>query len=230
MGGVLRQPGHDRQRGCDTMTARKTTPHLKRGPKPKPKLPKRSKGRPAGSLREHPDRYAVARFDVADRWLKSMVKGNRLRAGMVLGVDMARQRQDAAAMRKAADRFRTMARRYGKPADMEWRKAIGTAVAFALLTAADPITNPNELAIICSVITDQAASVGEEEWARRELLPLIALRLPFKLEDRDLLTVLSSAVVTIGWVTEINQWMEARRVGDDAQTAQPEIAGIFCPT
>ena len=67
---------------------------------------------------------------------------------MVLGVDMARQRQDAADMRKAADSLRTMARRYRKPDDMEWRKAIGTAVAFTLLTAADPITNPNELAII----------------------------------------------------------------------------------
>ena len=70
------------------MTKRKTTPHLKRGPKPKPKPPKRSKGRPAVPLREHPDRYTVARFDVADWWLKNMVKGNRLRAGMVLGVDM----------------------------------------------------------------------------------------------------------------------------------------------
>ena len=78
---------------------------------------------------------------------------------------------------------------------------------------------------------DQAASVGEAEWARRELLPLIALGLPVLLEERDLLTVLSIAVVTIGWVTEINQWMEARQAaGDDAQTGQPEIAGIFCPT
>ena len=94
MGGVLRQPRHDRQRGCAPMTKRKT-PDLKRGPKPKPKPPKRSKGRPAVALREHPDRYTVARFDVADRWLKSMVKGNRLRAATVLGVDMARQRRDA---------------------------------------------------------------------------------------------------------------------------------------
>ena len=65
MGRVLRQPRHERQRGCAAMTARKTTPHLKRGPKPKPKPPKRSKGRPAVPLREHPDRYTVARFDVA---------------------------------------------------------------------------------------------------------------------------------------------------------------------
>ena len=29
------------------------------------------------ALRDHPDRYTVARFDVADTWLKKMVKGNR---------------------------------------------------------------------------------------------------------------------------------------------------------
>ena len=46
MGGVLRQPRHDRQRGRAAMTARKTTPHLKRGPKPKPKPPKRGQGPP----------------------------------------------------------------------------------------------------------------------------------------------------------------------------------------
>jgi len=199
------------------MTARKATPHLKRGPKPKPKPkpPKRSKGRPAVSLREHPDRYAVARFDVADWWLKSMVKGNRLRAAIVLGVDMARQRRDAAAMRKAADRFRTMARRYRKPDDMKWREAIGRAVAFTILTAADPITNLNEFAIIGGQIMDDAASVGEAEWARRELLPLIALRTPVQLEERDLLTALATLIVTIGWATEIKRLIAAQQAAAD---------------
>ena len=205
------------------MTARKTGPHLKRGPKPKPKpkSPKRSKGRPAVPLRERRDRYTVARFDVADWWLKSMVKGHRLRAAMVLGVDMARQRQDASAMRKAADRFRTMERRYRKPADMEWREAIGRAVAFTILTAADLPTNPIELAVIGGQIMDDAASVGEAEWARRELLPLMALRPPFEMEQRDKLTDIVWLIVWIGWFTEITQWMAAREAGDDGQTGQP---------
>ena len=78
---------------------------------------------------------------------------------------------------------------------------------------------------------DDAASVGEAEWARRELLPLIALSPRLQLEERDLLTVLAGVIVTIGWATEIKQWMAARRAADDdAQTGQPEIAGIFCPT
>jgi hypothetical protein len=201
----------------------KRIPGAKRGRPPKPKQPKptkRSRGRPAVSLRDHPDRYKVARFDVADGWLRRMVKGNRLRAGMVLGVDMARQRQNIAAMRKAADSLRTMARRYRKPADLEWRKAIRTAVAFALQIAADPITNPNQLAVMCGVITDEAASVGEEEWARREVLPLIGLRLPFAMEEGDLPTVLSFMVVTIGWATDIERWMAANAAAD-ARTERP---------
>ena len=72
MGRVLRQPRRQRQRGRVPMTKRKTTPHLKRGPKPKPKPPKRSRGRPTMPLREHPDRYMLARFDVADWWLRHM--------------------------------------------------------------------------------------------------------------------------------------------------------------
>ena len=50
------------------MTARKTTPHLKRGPKPKPKPPKRPRGRGQARLRDHPDRYLVARYDIATMW------------------------------------------------------------------------------------------------------------------------------------------------------------------
>jgi hypothetical protein len=47
------------------MTARKTTPHLKRGPKPKPKPkpPKRARGRPAKPLSEQPYRYFLAYYE-----------------------------------------------------------------------------------------------------------------------------------------------------------------------
>ena len=79
---------------------------------------------------------------------------------------------------------------------------------------------------------DDAASVGEAEWARRELLPLIGLRTPsLQLEERDLLTALASLIVTIGWATEIKRLIAAQQAAaDDAQTGQPEITGIFCPT
>ena len=61
---------------------------------------------------------------------------------------------------------------------MKWRRAIGTAVAFTMPDGGKPATNPNELAIIGGMIMDEAAAVGEAEWARRELLPLIALGPP----------------------------------------------------
>jgi hypothetical protein len=218
------------------MTARKTGPHLRRGPKPKPKPEKRSRGRPKVPLREHPDRYTVARFDVADWWLRQNVKGNRTRAGMVLGADKARQRQDVSDMRKAADSLRTMARRYRKPDDMVWRKAIGTAAAFTIQIAADPAGNPNEFAFLRDQILYMAGDVGEEEWARRELLPLLSLlplqlacSPPSQLEDRDQLMLLASLIVSVGWATAIGQWM-ARAAADDARPAQPEIEGIFRPT
>ena len=207
------------------MTKRKTTPHLRPGPKPKPKPPKRAKGRPEVSLREHPDRYVVARFDLADTWPKEIVAGGRLSAALVRGVDTVHRSRDVDDLRMAADRLRVMARRYRKPDDMEWRKAIGTSVAFALLTAADPIANPNELAIICGVIVDEAASVGEEEWARREVLPLIGLRPSVPVAEHDLRLQLAGLVASIGWASDIRRWMAVR----DAREAPPVIEGIFPP-
>ena len=103
------------------MTARKVGPHLKRGPKPK--QPKRSKGRPEVSLREHPDRYLIARYDVATAWWR-ICKGERTGGAIVQAVDMLRQGQGEADLRRAGDRFRTLARRSRTPDDMEWRKAI----------------------------------------------------------------------------------------------------------
>ena len=209
------------------MTARKTTPHLKRGPKPKPKQPKRAKGRPEVRLRDHPDRYTVARFDVADLWLRNMTKGKRLRAGFVQSMSMFQQGQSAANLRKAADRLRTIAKRYSNPDDMKWRRTIAKAVGQTMLGAA--VGGEPEQGRI-SLIMEHAASVGETEWVRRELLPLTALRPPFEMEQRDQLTDISWLIVWVGWFTEINQWMAARGAGDDAQTVQPELAGIFCPT
>ena len=62
MVGVLRQPRH-RQRGCDPMTARKTTPHLKRGP---------SRSRSCRSGARADPRYHCASILIATPWPASM--------------------------------------------------------------------------------------------------------------------------------------------------------------
>ena len=72
---------------------------------------------------------------------------------------------------------------------MKWRRAIGKAVGtpfWRRQTDSEPEQWQYRL------IMDDAASVGEAEWVRRELLPLIALRTPVQLEQRDLLTALAS--------------------------------------
>jgi hypothetical protein len=190
------------------MTARKTTPHLKRGPKPKPKPPKLAWGRPAVPLRQHPDRFLLARYDVAAAWLQ---KGRRLGAGTVLSIAMQREREFK---RMAANRLRRMAQRYTRPEDMAWRQGIATAVALTIQTPAEPATSPAELEIIESRIIDAATCVGEVEWAQRELLPLLTLRLPSRLpfdvvEARDLQECLAWLIAAMGSVAEIERLLAA---------------------
>ena len=232
MVGVLRQPRHDRQRGRAAMTKRKTTPHLKRGPKPKPKPPKREVGRPEVPLRDHPDRYLIARYDVADTWLRKILKGSRTRAITVLVLQQGEAVADPymfAELRKTADNLRTMARRHKKPDDMKWRRAIAQAVAHTLLAAADG--GESEQGRI-NLILEYAASVGEAEWVEREVLPLITLRprSPDQVHG-DRLMLLACAVAAIGWATDFRRLIAAQQAArEDTQTGQPEIAGNFCPT
>lgn len=202
------------------MTKRKTTPHLKPGPKPKPKPPKRSKGRPKTPLRDHPDRYTVARFDVADTWLKKFVAGERLSAALVLGVGAVHRRRNVDELRIAADRLRVMARRYQKPDDMKWRRAVAKAVGHTLIgAAAGGEPEPGRI----SLIMEYAAAAGEAEWVEREVLPLITLKSPSP--DFDPLMLLAGAVASIGWASDIRRWMAVR----DARAAPPVIEGIFPP-
>jgi hypothetical protein len=197
------------------MTARKTGPHLKRGRKPKPKPEKRSRGRPQVPLREHPDRYVVARFDVADTWLKDVMKGNRLRASAVNGMSMRQHRLSATDVRKTADKLRTMARRYQKPDDMKWRRDIAMAVGYAMLGAAsggEPEQGRMDL------IMEYAAKAGEVEWMRREVLPLMGMRPSGSLLDltvHDRLPSLALNVVMVGWTSEIMEWMAARAAREE---------------
>lgn len=211
------------------MTARKIGPHLRRGPKPKPKPEKRSRGRPQAPLREHPDRYLLARYDVADTWLRKLLKGTRTRAIAVraTSAEAVATARKFAELLKTSENLRLMARRYKKPDDMKWRRAIAQAVGHTLLGAA---TGGPEQGRI-DLIMEYAAAAGEAEWARRELLPLITLRpLSPSPDHGDPLMLLAGAVASIGWATDINRLIAAQAAARDAQTGLPEIEGIFCPS
>jgi hypothetical protein len=210
------------------MTARKTGPHLRRGPKPKPKPEKRSRGRPQVPLREHPDRYLLARYDVADTWLRTRLNGARTRATTVraTSAEAVATARKFAELLKTADNLRTMARRYRKPDDMKWRRAIAQAVGHTLIGAVvggEP--EPRRV----SLIMEYAAAAGEAEWVEREVLPLITLR-PVASDHGDLLMLLAGAVASIGWATDIRRLIAARAPADDAQTGLPELEGIYCPS
>ena len=174
----------------------------------------------------------MARFDVADLWLKKLLKGTRVRATAVRTIDVLQPvtaPRRMADLRKAADNLRTMARRYRRPDDMKWRRAVANAVGQTLLGAAFG-GKPEQARI--DLIMEYAAAAGETEWAQCELLPLITLR-PLSspdLSQSDLLTLLAGAVASIGWATDMKRLIAAQAAARDAQTGQPEIAGIFCPT
>jgi hypothetical protein len=212
------------------MTKRKTTPHLNRGPKPKqgPKLPKRSKGRPEVPLRAHPDRYLLARYDVADTWLRKLLNGTRTRATAVrtTGVEAVSTPRKLAEVLKTSENLRLMARRYKKPDDMKWRRAIAFAVGHTLLGAATD-GGPEQGRI--DLIMEYAAAAGEAEWVEREVLPLLTLRPLSPAAHGDRLMLLAGAVASMGWATDIRRLIAARQA-DDAETGLPELEGIFCPT
>lgn len=116
----------------------KRVPGAKVGRPKKPQQLKLRRGRPEVSLRVHPDRYLVARYDVADTWLRTILKSTRVRASAVTTTDakaVATLRKLAEVL-KTADNLRRMARRYKKPDDMKWRRDIAFAVGHTLLGAA----------------------------------------------------------------------------------------------
>ncbi|MCA1503807.1 hypothetical protein [Bradyrhizobium sp. NBAIM02] len=127
-------------------------------------------GRPSKHLHEHPDRYAIAALDA----IELLFNGNQRKAadalvGLIGGEKISGRNVgiaveiDAMLFEKAPDRLRSMAKRYTAPADLRWREAMAQAMLMA--TTLGP---KMETAIIAT-----AASVGEEEWARGTLLPLI---------------------------------------------------------
>ena len=101
----------------------KRIPGAKRGRPPKPKPPKRERGgRPPVPLREHPDGYLVARYDVASVWLSQIPQQSsqhkRAEATVVIHVmnlqepiTEPRWRRSLDALTRATADLREMARR-----------------------------------------------------------------------------------------------------------------------
>lgn len=233
------------------MTKPKTTPHAKRGPKPKPKPPKRGRGRPEVELRLHPDRFAIALSDVM-RLLWSC--GGRESAVHVIGVEEAQKNtvkstKITAAMvkdqLKAAEQLRSKARYHELEADLQWRKAISEVILCTIIAAAAGkewrlrFQPPSYMSAEAAIVYI-AESVGEADWARRVLLPLIELPPPppsLDLTERDMRLVrfsqeppldegddadrddrLVRAFVKL-WLLRIQTWA----------IEYPKIAAIFSP-
>jgi hypothetical protein len=176
MGGVLRQPRRDRQRGRAAMTARKTTPHLKRGPKPKPKpvKPSRGRGRPPSRLplHLHPQRYAVAWTAAMMRFMESE------RSGAFLMLWWWVLDKKAEPHERSVDRLRKLVASFQTAADLAWRDTMAEAILIAT------IIGPERPQLAINAMLRRAASARETAWAERVLLPpLIELRQEAKIRD-----------------------------------------------
>jgi hypothetical protein len=170
------------------MTARKTTPHLKRGPKPKPKPkppqpPKRKVGRPEMPLRVQPYRYMLAYYEAlatmghlgrrrAAVWLEAMYKGpitvNVAEHGTKYGVSLSVKLTEAIDLEEFAkdcDSLRALAKWHAaKPDDLAWLMTMGEAARIA----GGP-WHPDAIDIVLRL----AALANEVAWARKVLLPML---------------------------------------------------------
>jgi hypothetical protein len=78
------------------------------------------------------------------------------------------------------------------------------------------------------LVLEYAAAADEEDWARRELLPLAWMKYTGSLLDlaeRERLRSLALIIAMVGWASEVQSWHASRQT-----ERHPEIAGIFSPT
>ena len=123
------------------MTKRKTTPHLKRGPKPKPRPPKRKVGRPETPLSAQPYRIALAIYEAlvamglsrrkAVVWLEAMYKGPITttveESSIVLSIVQPKG-IDLEDFAKDCECLRSLARWHAaKPDDLAWLRSMSEA-------------------------------------------------------------------------------------------------------
>jgi hypothetical protein len=167
------------------MTARKVGPHLKRGPKPKPKPPKppakRSGRKPVSYIGGDRDRHAIALTDALLR-LRVAPSENAacdavapLRIGVEVptdhpdGLTRWRKRSEAgiaATFKGYAATLRMKRRKYCDARSMWWRRQMASAFVLALQGTADD--KAHALAL--------ASSVGEVAFAGSVLFAMIDAR------------------------------------------------------
>jgi hypothetical protein len=154
----------------------KPKPHAKRGRRWPPKpitspAPASRRGRPHVPLRQHPRRYDMAYFD-AFKW---MLGGERLSATFTANTDLRNVFPKPEDFNRPADRLRNLARFHSTPDDRVWRKAMCEAILLALCspTRSGFMHRADLAEIRARDVLTLGASVGETEWVRRELLPLI---------------------------------------------------------
>jgi hypothetical protein len=117
------------------MTKRKTTPHLKRGPKPQPRPPKRKAGRPEKPLCAQPYRHWLAHYEA----LVVMGFGRRQAMRLVEAAHECPVAEDGhiyftirLPIEKNSERLRALAKRHAaRPEDRAWLKAAVEAILIA---------------------------------------------------------------------------------------------------
>ena len=169
------------------MTKRKTTPHLKRGPKPKPpepsEPPRREVGRPETPLSVRPYRYMLAYYEAlvimglsrrrAAVWLEAMYKGPVTVTVDDCRVSLSVELQEAIDLgdfAKDCDALRAVVKWHAaKPDDLAWIMTMSEA----LRIASGP-WHPDASDMVLRL----AASANETAWAREVLLPMLRRQRP----------------------------------------------------
>jgi hypothetical protein len=145
------------------MTAR--IPGAKRGRPAKPKRSKAlsgSKGRPPVPLHLHPRRYEIALFDA---W-SYLMGSERLAATFVARNDLQLYGLPTPEdFNKAADSLRNLAKSRISRDDLEWRTAMGEAVAISFV--------PGDSRLKARLVLRRAATVNETEFALAAMLPVM---------------------------------------------------------
>ena len=175
-------------------------PDAKRGRPSKPKalkLPSRI-GRPLVPLRQHPDRYSIALYHAlvvlfeSERAVSKLMVAMAVRAASTV-TDHAVQYSIPVSVfdkcRRAADRLRKLATRYGSSsssADKAWLGAVAEAIVIASVFGMfSPETDSLTPESAKRAILRRAGAVGEVSMAHRVLLPMIDDKPPSSDDERD---------------------------------------------
>jgi len=167
-----------------------------RPPKPKAEAPAKGRGRPAEPLSDHPFKFEIATFKVAEicldlserdtaKGLIAVTFGDRLpfnldpinpehpnRLGLLVRLPKESgryaDRPPREQFRRYADRLRKLASRYPKTdSDAVWLLAVCQAIVIAY------VLGPYAKQLAKQMALSHAAAIGEESWAKQTLLPWV---------------------------------------------------------